>query len=187
MRAMKNGPLTFTLSRMPSPIGEMLLVTDERGRLRALDWHDYEDRMSHLMARYYRSDGAQLSEGPVPAPLARALEAYFAGQLDAIDTVEVETGGTPFQKLAWAALRQIPAGKTASYAEQAARIGRPSAMRAVGLANGANPVGLVVPCHRVIGANGSLTGYGGGLHRKRWLLEHEGVAIGGAQAQGALF
>lgn len=184
---MKDSLLEFTVSRMASPIGEMLLVTDEQERLRALDWEDHEDRMQTLLARYYQRNRARLSEGRLPAAVRNALEAYFAGQLNAIDTLEVETGGTPFQRLAWAALRQIPAGKTASYAEQAAKIGRPTAVRAVGLANGANPVGLVVPCHRVIGANGALTGYGGGLHRKRWLLEHEGVRIGSAGKQGVLF
>lgn len=184
---MKDDTLNFTVSRMATPIGEMVLVTDERGRLRSLDWQDYEDRMNELMGRYYRRDRVQLSKGAMPPRVRDALDAYFAGRLDAIDTLEVEMSGTPFQKAAWAALRQIPAGKTASYAEQAAKIGRPSAVRAVGLANGANPVGLVVPCHRVIGMNGSLTGYGGGLHRKRWLLEHEGVRIGGVQKQGVLF
>ena len=178
----------YILSTMPSPIGEMRLVTDEAGRLRALDWDDREERLHRLMRRQYPGTLISLRDGALPRPIRDALEAYFAGQFDAIDAVEVETGGTDFQKLAWAALRQIPAGKTASYAQQAARIGRPAAIRAVGLANGANPVGLIVPCHRVIGANGSLTGYGGGLHRKSWLLAHEGVRIGSSDpAQPALF
>jgi methylated-DNA-[protein]-cysteine S-methyltransferase len=90
-----------------------------------------------------------------------------------IDTLPVETGGTPFQREVWHALREIPCGTTTSYGKLAELIGRPAAMRAVGLANGANPVAVVVPCHRVIGANGSLTGYGGGIERKRWLLDHE--------------
>ena len=88
------------------------------------------------------------------------------------------TAGTPFQRSVWAALVEIPAGETVSYAALARRIGRPAAVRAVGLANGANPVGIVVPCHRVIGSNGALTGYGGGLPRKAWLLRHEGVLPG---------
>lgn len=165
----------FTLSRMPTPIGEMRLVTDESGLLRALDWHDHAERMQRLMGRHYGANRVRLMDGPAPEDLRARLEAYFAGVLDAIDAIPVATGGTPFQRACWAALRQIPAGQTASYGEQAARIGRPSAVRAVGLANGANPVGLVVPCHRVIGADGSLTGYGGGMERKRWLLEHEGA------------
>jgi methylated-DNA-[protein]-cysteine S-methyltransferase len=178
---------SFTLSHMASPIGEMQLVTDERGRLRALDWSDHEARLHALMRRQYPGRAISLSHGAAPAALRGALEAYFAGALDAIEAIEVETGGTEFQRRAWAALRAIPVGQTASYSEQAASIGRPKAVRAVGIANGANPVGLVVPCHRVIGADGSLTGYGGGLERKRWLLEHEGVTLRGAQRQAVLF
>jgi methylated-DNA-[protein]-cysteine S-methyltransferase len=99
--------------------------------------------------------------------------AYFDGDLHAIDALPVATEGTVFQKSVWQALRTIPTGKTMSYGELAVKIGKPAAVRAVGLANGSNPIGVVVPCHRVIGANGSLTGYGGGLERKRWLLDHE--------------
>jgi O-6-methylguanine DNA methyltransferase len=106
----------------------------------------------------------------------RSLEAYFDGDLGAIDTLPVETGGTELQRSVWAALRAIPAGETRSYGALAAQIARPTAARAVGHANGANPVGVVVPCHRVIGADGSLTGYAGGIERKRWLLAHEGVS-----------
>ncbi len=104
---------------------------------------------------------------------ARALADYFAGDLDAIADLPTAANGTAFQLSVWAALRQIPVGETVSYGALAARIGRPKAVRAVGLANGANPIAIVVPCHRVIGADASLTGYGGGLHRKRWLLAHE--------------
>jgi methylated-DNA-[protein]-cysteine S-methyltransferase len=103
----------------------------------------------------------------------RAVEAYFGGDLTAFDAVVVKTGGTVFQQAVWAALRAIPAGETRSYGQLAAAIGSPRAVRAVGLANGSNPVGVIVPCHRVIGANGTLTGYAGGLERKRWLLAHE--------------
>ena len=107
----------------------------------------------------------------------RALDAYFAGDLGAIDNISVATGGTPFQRTVWAALHRIPAGMTTSYGALAVTIGRPSAMRAVGLAVGSNPVAVIVPCHRVIGADHSLTGYGGGLARKRWLLAHEGLEL----------
>jgi methylated-DNA-[protein]-cysteine S-methyltransferase len=100
----------------------------------------------------------------------------MAGHTAVLDSLEVETAGTPFQRTVWHALREIPAGATMSYGALAKRIGRPSAVRAVGLANGANPIGIVVPCHRVVGADGSLTGYGGGLERKRWLLAHEARA-----------
>jgi methylated-DNA-[protein]-cysteine S-methyltransferase len=105
--------------------------------------------------------------------LSAAISNYFAGDLGVIDRLPVQTGGTEFQKEVWHALREIPCGTTTSYGELARRIGRPAAVRAVGLANGANPVAVVVPCHRVIGSNGSLTGYGGGIERKRWLLDHE--------------
>jgi methylated-DNA-[protein]-cysteine S-methyltransferase len=101
------------------------------------------------------------------------MDAYFRGELRAIDGLRVETRGTPFQRAVWTALREIPCGTTVSYSDLARRIERPSAVRAVGLANGANPVAIVVPCHRVVGAGGALTGYGGGLSRKRWLLAHE--------------
>jgi methylated-DNA-[protein]-cysteine S-methyltransferase len=186
-RSMTTDGFSFTLSRMATPIGEMQLVTDERGLLRALDWSDHEERMRELMRRQYPGRAVRLSQGAAPDALRGALDAYFAGALDAIDAIEVETGGTDFQKQAWAALRTIPAGQTTSYSEQAARIGRPTAVRAVGLATGATPVGLVVPCHRVIGADGSLTGYGGGLERKRWLLDHEGVRLAGVGRQAVLF
>jgi len=102
------------------------------------------------------------------------LHSYFEGDIDAISCCRTATNGTDFQRSVWQALRQIPPGHTVSYGALAVRIGRPTAMRAVGLANGANPIAIVVPCHRVIGADASLTGYGGGLDRKRWLLAHEG-------------
>lgn len=108
-----------------------------------------------------------------PHGLTTAIAAYFSGDLHAIDEISVATAGTAFQRTVWRALRDIPCGTTISYGELARRIGKPDAVRAVGTANGANPIGVVVPCHRVIGANGTLTGYGGGLHRKRWLLDHE--------------
>ena len=106
------------------------------------------------------------------------LDEYFAGHLAVLDEIPVELNGTSFQQRVWNALRAIRAGTTSSYGSLARTIGAPSAVRAVGAANGANPVALIVPCHRVIGSNGSLTGYGGGLDRKRWLLQHEGVAVG---------
>jgi methylated-DNA-[protein]-cysteine S-methyltransferase len=103
------------------------------------------------------------------------MGSYFKGDIAVIDTLPVETTGTPFQRSVWQALRKIRRGTTISYAELARRIGNPRAVRAAGLANGQNPIGIVVPCHRVIGSNGTLTGYGGGLPRKKWLLEHEGA------------
>ena len=165
-------PDALVLSRLPTPIGSALLVADRQGRLRAFDWEDYEPRLRRLLRRHY-GERTPVQDGEAPAAVATALAAYFAGDLAAVDRLETATGGTDFQREVWAALRAIPAGETVSYGQLAVRLGRPKAMRAVGLANGANPIGLVVPCHRVIGANGSLTGYAGGLERKRWLLAHE--------------
>ena len=162
--------MELVLERMPSPVGTIQLVYDDAA-LRALDFLDYEDRLHRLLRTHYGP--YTLAAAARRGPYGDAIEAYFAGDLAAIDTIRVETGGTPFQRQVWRALRDIPAGQTISYGTLARQIGRPAAMRAVGLANGANPVGIVVPCHRVIGANGSLTGYGGGLPRKRWLLDHE--------------
>lgn len=168
--------MMFALESLPSPIGEMLIVTDAADRLRALDFADFEPRMRRLLRLHYGQE-VELADRPAPSPARRALEAYLAGELSALDDLAVETGGTPFQRQVWAGLRQIPLGQTLSYAGLAQRIGRPKAVRAVGLANGANPVGIVVPCHRVIGASGALTGYAGGVERKAWLLRHEGALI----------
>jgi methylated-DNA-[protein]-cysteine S-methyltransferase len=162
--------LTDTLA---TPIGELVVICDDEGRLRATDWRQYDERMRHLLARHYGEGNVTLTLAHDPFGLTSALAAYFDGDLHAIDALPVATEGTVFQKSVWQALRAIPAGQTLGYGELARRIGKPAAVRAVGLANGANPIGVVVPCHRVIGANGSLTGYGGGLERKRWLLNHE--------------
>jgi methylated-DNA-[protein]-cysteine S-methyltransferase len=168
-------PETLMLDRLPSPIGEALVVTDEAGVLRAFNWRDYEERMRAWISRHYPK--ATLVEGRGPERVRSALQAYFAGDARAIDGLEWRASGTAFQLSVWQALCSIPVGETVSYAALAERIGRPSAVRAVGLANGANPISLVVPCHRVIGADGSLTGYGGGLPRKKWLLAHEGASF----------
>jgi methylated-DNA-[protein]-cysteine S-methyltransferase len=130
----------------------------------------------HRLLRAHHGE-IELREERERLGIRAALERYFAGDLFALDGLPVATNGTAFQQTVWRALRAIPAGTTLSYGALAIRIGKPQAMRAVGLANGANPVGIVVPCHRVIGANGTLTGYGGGLPRKRWLLAHEGAEM----------
>jgi methylated-DNA-[protein]-cysteine S-methyltransferase len=166
-------PLHLLLYRLPTPIGEMLILTDTDGNLRVVDWADHEPRMRLLLQRQYRKQGLEIEESSAPNDITRAVERYFAGDLAAIDSLPVKTEGTAFQRKVWKALRQIPCGVTISYGQLAAQIGQPSAVRAVGLANGSNPIGVVVPCHRVIGSDGSLTGYGGGLHRKTWLLQHE--------------
>ena len=159
------------LERWASPISPLLLVTDTKGMLRALEYADYERRMHRLLRRHYGS--YTLEEGAAPLSLTQALDAYFAGCIDVLAGVEIATGGTPFQRRVWRALSAIPAGNTVSYGQLASHLGENRASRAVGAANGANPIAIVVPCHRVIGANGGLTGYAGGLLRKQWLLEHE--------------
>ncbi len=174
-------PLLF--ARHPSPIGEMLLAWDSAGALRVLDFSDFEPRMHQLLRLHYGQSA--LTASRPPPPLSGALDRYFDGEIAAIDGIAVATGGTAFQKAVWAALRAIPAGATESYGQLAGRLGCPKAVRAVGGANGANPIGIVVPCHRVIGANGTLTGYGGGLDRKRWLLAHEARHAGPADLFGA--
>jgi methylated-DNA-[protein]-cysteine S-methyltransferase len=173
--------MRFTIDRLSEPIGTLLIVSDDDGSVRALDFDDCEARMLRLLKTHYGE--TTLAPGPAPARARCALDAYFAGDLGAIDDVLVATGGTPFQSAVWAALRRIPAGTTTSYGALAATIGHPSAMRAVGLAVGSNPVAVIVPCHRVIGADNSLTGYGGGLPRKRWLLEHEGLELSGGRVR----
>jgi methylated-DNA-[protein]-cysteine S-methyltransferase len=176
-RSLTNPPLPADprISRLKTPIGTALLVTDERDVLRALDWSDHEDRLHRLLRLYYGA-GIALKIGRAPANLRDALDGYFAGDLTQLDGIACTAAGTEFQRSVWAALRKIPAGTTMSYGALAATLGKPAAMRAVGAANGANPLSVVVPCHRLIGANGSLIKYGGGLERKRWLLTHEGVA-----------
>jgi|SRR5882757_4659829 len=166
----------LTIDRLNTPLGTLLLVSDVDARVHALEFADHEARMLRLMKAHYGETA--VAPGTAPSTVRRALEAYFGGDISAIDDVAVTTGGTPFQRTVWAALRRIRAGTTTSYGALATAIGRPSAMRAVGLANGANPIAIIVPCHRVIGADRSLTGYGGGLPRKRWLLEHEGFDFG---------
>ena len=175
--------LIFALERVPTPIGQMLVLTDAQQQLRAVDWSDFEARMHTLLRRQYGKNAVQLQDARQPSDARRKLEAYFGGDVAAIADLPVALGGTPFQRQVWQALRGIASASTVSYGALAARISRPTAIRAVGLANGANPVGIVVPCHRVIGANASLTGYGGGLHRKRWLLDHEARWLAAQAAQ----
>jgi methylated-DNA-[protein]-cysteine S-methyltransferase len=166
-------PEFLALDRYTTPIGVLLIATDEVGLLRAIDLHNIEANMlPWLRAQYGKA--IEIRAGAAPASITQPLDNYFAGDIGALDHIACEASGTPFQREVWTALRLIPAGKTLSYGALAHQLGRPKAMRAVGLANGSNPIPLVIPCHRVIGSNGSLTGYGGGLERKRWLLAHEG-------------
>ena len=163
--------MQFRLEKYRAPVCELTLITDDDGILRALDFDGKEPRMRRLLRDHYGP--CDLSHGPAPKSLLRALDAYFAGEIHALDDVPAQTAGTEFQRRVWRALREIPAGQTRSYGQIAEKIGSPGASRAVGAANGANPVAIVVPCPRVIGAAGTLTGFGGGLPRKRWLLDHE--------------
>ena len=165
--------LGFLTDSFATPIGQLIYVCDQEGALRMVDWSDHEARALRLLNIHYGKGGYALTKQRDPFGLTTRLAAYFAGDIWVIDDIPTATAGTTFQREVRRALRIIPAGHTISYGELAGRIGRPSAVRAVGLANGSNPISIVVPCHRVIGANGSLTGYGGGLHRKEWLLAHE--------------
>jgi methylated-DNA-[protein]-cysteine S-methyltransferase len=166
------------IDRIASPLGTILLVAEGEA-LRAIEFGDDEGRL-HRQLRRQEGAAVDLLPADDPAGLSTRLRAYFAGDIEIFDEVPVRAGGTPFQRAVWAALREIPPGRTTSYGQLAARLGRPGASRAVGHANGANPVAIAVPCHRVIGADGTLTGYGGGLERKRWLLEHERACLAAA-------
>ncbi|MBJ7404474.1 MAG: methylated-DNA--[protein]-cysteine S-methyltransferase [Bradyrhizobium sp.] len=166
---------SFDLDRLATPIGIALLVTDAEGALRALDWEDYEHRMRQLLRLHHGA--VDLRDQTAPAELRTALSRYFDGDLGQLSGITWRVAGTPFQQKVWTALAQIPAGATMSYGALAAQIGMPKAIRAVGHANGSNPISVVLPCHRLIGADGSLVKYGGGLERKRWLLRHEGVEV----------
>jgi methylated-DNA-[protein]-cysteine S-methyltransferase len=169
--------LVLRLERFPMACGTILIVTDDEQALHALDWDDHESRMRRLLERRYGKGQIRLQQRSSDSSVSRAFHDYFSGNLRATDEIRVRTGGTPFQLRVWAKLRTIPPGSTVTYGQLAARLRRPEAVRAVGAANGANPIPIVVPCHRVIGADGSLTGYGSGLERKRWLLEHERVRL----------
>ena len=178
VKEMVKAPKSLHLIKLASPIGEILLVTDEQV-LVSLDYEGYEHRMMRLLEKRYgpfnlvesNSNNSQLDQ------LVTSIEAYLAGELTAIDNIPVNPGGTKFQANVWQALRSIAPGTVMSYGELARHLGKPAAVRAVGTTNGLNPISIVLPCHRVIGANGSLTGYAGGIERKRWLLEHEGVDL----------
>jgi methylated-DNA-[protein]-cysteine S-methyltransferase len=165
---------TLLTDRIAAPRGapfEAILIAVDGEHLCALDFTGFEERMNRLLARNVGAHEQRASRDP--QGYASRIRAYLQGDVQVIDSIPVNTGGTAFQQSVWQALRTIPAGETASYAEQARRIGKPTATRAVGAANGRNPIAIVLPCHRVRGANGALTGYAGGLATKAWLLEHE--------------
>lgn len=159
---------------MVSPLGE-LLVGFQGQVLYGLDFGDYRGRFEQGLRR--RWPERELCPQPLPVALKQSLEDYFAGDLAALQSLPVEPGGTPFQQRVWQELRRIPPAQVVSYGELARRINCPRGVRAVGLANGRNPIAIAIPCHRVVGSNGALTGYAGGLGRKRWLLAHEGAEL----------
>lgn len=159
--------------RIITPVGELVILAADDGRLCAVGFTDGHARMERQILAHSRGDDAALIPTSNPFGLTDALRRYFAGDLAAIQGLPLLMEGTEFQRRVWRALLEIPCGETCSYGDIARRIGNAAAVRAVGLANGKNPIAIVVPCHRVIGQNGTLTGYGGGLERKRWLLSHE--------------
>jgi methylated-DNA-[protein]-cysteine S-methyltransferase len=168
--------MNLYLDRIDSGLGEILVVSNGK-ELCAVEFSDHEPRMRTLLQQRYPD--YQLQDKPNDQGFSDRLQAYFQGNLTALDSIPIDPRGTSFQQQVWAELRAIPPGKTWSYGELAQRIGKPTASRAVGMANSLNSIAIVIPCHRVIGSNGSLTGYAGGVDRKRWLLNHEsGITAG---------
>jgi len=164
----------FLTDRVETPIGDMILVAKD-GVLLMLEFQDSEDRVAREMRA--RFGEVELQEASNPFGLSDIIRDYFAGNLRAIDTLITDGGGTQFEQQVWKELRKIPVGSTVSYGDIAKKLGDINLSRAVGIANARNPVAVVVPCHRVIGSDGTMTGYGGGLHRKEWLLRHEGALL----------
>ncbi|AFJ47322.1 methylated-DNA--[protein]-cysteine S-methyltransferase [Shimwellia blattae] len=162
---------------LPTPLGMLRIITDEQYRLRAIDWEDHDARLDKLLSQHYARTEFRRTASNNPGGMCHKLADYFAGNTAIINDLPTATEGTPFQREVWAALRTIPCGQVMHYGELATRLGRPGAARAVGAANGANPISIVVPCHRVIGSSGTLTGYAGGVQRKEWLLRHEGFLL----------
>jgi len=170
--------MKLTKTEIDSPVGRLTLAANDRGLCALL----FANRRGEQRAGLGRRFGSvefehDATRAKILRQAASALAAYFRGEPGALARIPVDGGGTEFQRKVWAALRRIPAGQTRTYGEIAHEIGHPTAVRAVGMANRTNPVAIVVPCHRVIGAGGALTGYGGGIERKEWLLRHEGAIL----------
>jgi methylated-DNA-[protein]-cysteine S-methyltransferase len=177
--------MPIEVAALESPVG-MLSISIEDGVVRRVGFVEARGQGSEAKGqgsegvsdvRTVGSDPWPPTAGLRPLSIVDRIRAYFDGDIQALDGIPVDPQGTPFQRDVWHMLLKIPAGRTWSYAELARAIGRPDAVRAVGAANGANPIPIVIPCHRVIGADGRLVGYGGGLDRKRWLLTHEGCRL----------
>jgi methylated-DNA-[protein]-cysteine S-methyltransferase len=175
--------MELLIDRIDSAIGTILLVSDGES-LCALDYADYEERMRTLLQRHYREFHLQAVVNP--QGFSSRIRAYLAGDLGSLNSIPINTGGTVFQHRVWSTLRTIPPGTVLSYGEMASRLGKSTSYRAVGMTNALNPIAIVVPCHRLVGANGALTGYAGGLERKRWLLQHEGVDLVKLASGGAV-
>jgi methylated-DNA-[protein]-cysteine S-methyltransferase len=165
--------MEIEITELETPIGLLQIAATPTG-LCLVIFGDALSAHTQILHRFQAEDASiAFVRGEDPHGARTALTAYLRGELDALEGLPVDLGGTPFQREVWARLRTIGVGRTSTYARLAAEIGRPSAVRAVGAANGQNPVSLIVPCHRVIASDGKLQGYGGGLDRKRWLLVHE--------------
>ncbi|NJK39678.1 MAG: methylated-DNA--[protein]-cysteine S-methyltransferase [Oscillatoriales cyanobacterium RM2_1_1] len=162
------------MDRIDSELSQILIISDGE-QLCSLDFADYESRMMTLLQKRYAN--FELLEVKNPQGFSQKIQQYFRGDWRALDNIPVNPGGTPFQQTVWSALRQIPPGITLSYQQLAVKIGKPTAARAVGMANAQNPIAIVIPCHRVIAANTKLAGYAGGIERKRWLLNHEAALL----------
>lgn len=173
-----NAIIRLFVDTLETPLGCFALVADDAGRLRASGFTAQHARMERQLQRYADDPAVNLTRTGDPNGLTSAVRRYFEGEVSALDGLPVVLDGTPFQNAVWRALADIPCGETRTYATLARQIGNPAAVRAVGLANGSNRIGLILPCHRVIGSDGSLTGYGGGVERKRWLLAHEARRLG---------
>lgn len=163
--------------KIATPLGPLWVICDEQYHLRAVEWEEHSNRMEELLNIHYRAEGYERVAASNPNGLSQKLADYFSGDLSIIESLPTATAGTPFQRQVWQALRTIPCGQVMHYGQLADVLGRPGAARAVGAANGSNPVSIVVPCHRVIGRNGTMTGYAGGVGRKEWLLRHEGYLL----------
>jgi methylated-DNA-[protein]-cysteine S-methyltransferase len=166
--------MNVKLTELDSPVGRILIAESDEG-VCALEFDAHRGRLTNTLRK--RFGAVDMVRQDKPSDAAARIGRYLEGRLDALDSIRVDSGGTPFQRKVWAALRAIPVGETRSYAEVAKAIGRPSAVRAVARANATNPVSIVVPCHRVVRSDGGIGGYGGGVSRKRWLLAHEGCVL----------
>lgn len=164
----------YLTNRIQTPIGDMILVARD-GVLLLLEFEDATGRVEREMKLRFKNHELQQTENPFG--LSQIMRDYFSGSISAINNILTDGGGTAFEKQVWAELRKIPTGSTVSYGSIARKLGDINMSRAVGTANGRNPIAIVVPCHRVIGADGSMTGYGGGIARKEWLLRHEGALL----------